>query len=260
MTVFGYTIASAASIVISLIGFIIGMRVAKERADRGILRGLYQELFVHFQSIKDAAERGRPKGWADFKLVGNRSMPVVVSLEADGRISMLPQRLAKQMLAVEQSVLMAGGQFKKTVAEKLGPAVTDAVTAVVQQPFVWLSGKTFSSYQIGQLALGQKFSRDRLVDETGKELGVGIELSLSAGQSRQLQIFQQTLQTGSVSDLLSAIERVVSNQGEAQKAVTELRSAVGRVDILLKQISRRIKDPNPFFETIFEAVPDVFRH
>jgi hypothetical protein len=259
MTFFGYTIASAASIAISLIGFIIGMRVAKERADRGILRGLYQELFVHFRSIKDSAERGRPKDWADFKLVGNRFMPVVVSLVADGRISMLPKRLATEMLSVEHNVLMAGGQFKKIVAEKLGPAVTNAVTAVVTQPFVGVSGKSFGSYQIGQLALGEKISRDRLMGEAGKEIGVGIELSLSAGQSRQLQIFEETLQSGSVSDLLSTIDQVISDHDEAQKAATTLRSAVGRVDLLLKRLARRIKDPNPFFETIFEAVPDLFR-
>lgn len=259
MTFFGYTIASVVSIVVSLIGFIIGMRVAKERADRGILRGLYQELFVHFRSIKDAAERGRPKDWADFKLVGNRYMPVVVSLEADGRISMLPKRLATEMLSVEYGVLMAGGQFKKNVAERLAPAVTNTVTAVVTKPYEVANGKSYGSYQIGQLALGDKFSRDRLSNEAGQEVGVGIEFSFSAGQSRQLQIFQEKLQTGSVSNLLSAIEQVISNHEETQETATALRSANGRVDLLLKRLSRRIKDPNPFFETIFEAVPDVFR-
>jgi hypothetical protein len=37
---FGFTIAGLASVVISFAGFLIGMRVANERADRALLRTL----------------------------------------------------------------------------------------------------------------------------------------------------------------------------------------------------------------------------
>jgi hypothetical protein len=76
VTFFGFTIAGVASILVSFAGFLIGMRVAKERADRALLRTLYQDLYVHFRALRDAAIGGRPKDYRDFQLVGDRFVPL----------------------------------------------------------------------------------------------------------------------------------------------------------------------------------------
>jgi hypothetical protein len=69
-------ISGGISIVVGIGGFVIGMRVAKERADRSVLRKHYQDLYAHFRDMKDAAERGTPKEWGDFPLKGNQYLPL----------------------------------------------------------------------------------------------------------------------------------------------------------------------------------------
>jgi hypothetical protein len=60
-------IASILGVLTSLLGFLIGARVAKERADRPLFREIYKELFAHFKSIRDAAVIGRPKEFASYE-------------------------------------------------------------------------------------------------------------------------------------------------------------------------------------------------
>jgi hypothetical protein len=259
MHLFGFTIAGITGAVVSLIGFVIGMRVAKERADRAVLRALYQELYAHFRSIRDLAEQGRPKDWMDFKFSGDRYIPLVKSLENDGRINVLPKRLAAQMSFVEMNSLNTGYKFKETMRDKLAPIVSEAFEADVTKPTQSINGSPYSVYGLGELALGREFSRDNLIDAEGNKVGVSIELSMKAGRTSGLFAFEQTLKNKFMPEFLSKIEHLISSHEASKQQANNLRAAMTEVETLLKEISRRIKDPNPFFETLITAIPDVFR-
>ena len=259
MTFFGFTIAGLASVAVSFAGFLIGMRVAKERADRALLRTLYQDLYVHFRALRDAAIRGRPKDYSDFDLIGERYVSPMDALERDGQISLLPKSLARKMTEVEREMLMAGGRFKDEVGEKLAPIFTQAVEALATKPRESFSGRAYTPYNIGKLVLGETVDREVRTTVDGREIGVAFELMLEGARTSQLYLYQERLREGTVAEALSRLEEIISSHDGSKQQALALKAAIAKLDALLGSIAARIKDPHPFLETIREALPDVFR-
>jgi len=256
---FSFTISGLASVVVSFAGFLIGMRVAKERADRTLLRTLYQDLYVHFRALHEAALRGRPKDYSDFDLVGDRFVSPMDALDRDGRISLLPKRLARKMTETEREVLIAGGCFKDEVGEKLVPIVIQTAQGLVNRPKDIVSGRSYTTYNIGKLVLGETINRDNRTAADGREIGIAIELMLESARTSQLFIHQEKLHDGSVPETLSRLEQTISSHEGSKQQGLALKAGIAKLDALLESIAARIKDPHPFFETIREALPDLFR-
>jgi len=202
---FGYQIApaiilsSAVGIFLTVSGFVIGMRVAKERADRAPLRQLYQDLYAHFREIKDAAERGRPREWGDYKLKGDQHMPLVRSMEHDGSLNLLPQRLSRQFLDAEKRALKSSHDFRKVVREELTPLVKSIVERHVTKASEVISGRPYRSFSIGMMALKMKLDADLSQQLSNANVGVGIEMAMDRGHSHQLYVYPEKLKSGRLS-------------------------------------------------------------
>jgi hypothetical protein len=263
MNFFGYqmslaVISGVVSVLLSLAGFVIGMRVAKERADRTLLRKLYQDLYAHFREIKDAAEHGRPREWTDYRK-DDLFLPLVRSLERDGSLNLLPPRLSKRFLEVETSALKTSHAFRKVVSDDLTPLVKGIVEQHVTKPSEVISGKPYRSYSIGMMALKPKFDADISQRPDGTDLGVGIELAMERGHSHSLHLYREKMKSGQLLDVLHEIEQAISANVPTQRSANELRQVTKEIGVVLELISSRIKDPHPLIETITQAVPDVFR-
>ncbi len=264
MDLFGYQltptviVGSAVSILLSFAGFVIGMRVAKERADRAALRKIYQDFYAHFREIKDAAEYGRPCDWSHYRK-GERYLPLAHAMEHDGSLNLLPHRMASRFIELEKSALKAGHDFKKVVNDELTPLVRGIVEERVTKPSEPISGKRYASYDIGLMVLTQNNEAEISKRLDNKDLGVSIELSMERGYSRMLYLYPSKMKSGQLSDVVREIDQAALTHVATQQAANELKRAIKKIVDLLQTISGRIKDPHPLIETLCESVPDIFR-
>jgi hypothetical protein len=257
MTFFGLTVAGVGSIIISLIGFIIGMRVAKDRADRAVLRELYQDIYAQFRDIHDQSMSGKPKRWSDYPLVASRYVPKVMALEKDGRIGMLPDRLGKALLQLEQDALVAASNFYSAVTdETLRAQIASTFDLRVDSPRRMLNGRAYVSYNLAELAskgTSNFRSRDDLT------LGYGFMIPCLEKPGDQFYIYPEQMRVGNVDELFEQIAADIKGNERLQSAITVLATIQVRTRSVLMVLASRIKDPNPFWETLTQALPDLFR-
>jgi hypothetical protein len=108
------------------------------------------------------------------------------------------------------------------------------------------------------LALGADFDRSRHHNDDGL-IGVAIEIPAGKAAARQLYIYKERIQLASLDDLLTQVEQIVRSDQPLRRASEGLQAVIPKLDKLLVTLASRIKDPNPFLETLIESVPDMFR-
>ncbi|SRR5258707_39997 len=102
-------VSALTSAAVSVITFVIGVRVSKDQGDRPMLRTIYETLFQHFRGLREAIRKGQPRLWRDFPLEGDRYTPPFAKMNLTGEASLIPDALARRCDKTEREALIAGG-------------------------------------------------------------------------------------------------------------------------------------------------------
>src|SRR5689334_3936767 len=103
-------VSAITSALVSMLTFVVSVRVSKDQGDRAPLRAVYQRLFEHFRELREAIRSGRPKTWGDYPLKGNHYVPPFSAMQISGEANLLPPQLALRCDTVERETLISGSK------------------------------------------------------------------------------------------------------------------------------------------------------
>lgn len=242
------------SALVSLGGFLIGVRAGKERTDRTALRAVYKDLYSHFHEIVEAAAAGQLKQWQDYKT--NRSghyLPLMKSMQHDGSIHLLPRRIADRLVELETNFLIAAFKFNEALREWAIPAVVEQFRRDIEAPEKSIHHRTYVLVSLIKLileggsyrrAIGERLSND-------PELGIAVETPLERGQTQMLYAYSDKAKSEisvaafriRLADLTAAMSAINAPAKQVRKVLADIHRSRGT-------ISARISDPHPLWETV----------
>jgi predicted metalloprotease len=206
--------------------------------------------------LKDAAEETRPRQWTDY-IKGALFLPLVRSLERDGSLNVIPSSLAARFLETERVTLETGYRFTHMVEEKLVPLVEAVIRQKVADSNVSISGKSYGVINVGTIVLDPRFRENMVTRFRDGTLGCGIELSAQRGRSRSLYLNPEKISSEGIVDVLTEIGARAGEDEVIRSRASELRQSIGTLERALKTVADRIKEPNPFLETLIGLLPKI---
>lgn len=260
MTVAVTVIVSAlTSGVISIGTFIVGVRMSKDQGDRAVLRQIYQRLFEHFRALDDHIDDGRPKGWDDFPLKGNRYTPVFRQMQIDGEANLLPSALIAECEQLEADALIAGSGYHHWVRETYIPALKALVSERTANRTSSITGKAYRELSARKLGLMTDEDVRAFALGLGESLGVGLQVAVERGKYDMLHIYHETLNGAAIDGLLLDSAALVSADAKGCEVRDGVHALRPRLAALLARLKKRIRDPHPLHESILRSFRDAFR-
>lgn len=251
-------VSAITSAVVGLASFLIGSRFAKERSDRGTLRQLYQDLRLEMVELREAIERGRPKRWEDHPTSHNRYMPPLVTMEHSGRLALIPAALAKRLLALENEALAAEWAYRKWLSETAIPAVTSLFNERVRSPTSSQSGKSYSSHTVSKIGLhGFPDIEETISRIEAKSLGFGLETAIDKNKTHHLYAYADTMAEGTQGDLIRAVAAMIQDDEVGQAVRRPLLAIEKKLNDEIVNLTQRVREPQPFWESVRRAFGDV---
>lgn len=247
------------SAIIGMAGFVIGNRVGKNNADRSVLRDEYAALFNHFRDIQERIGIGSPRNWADYPLEGNQYMPLVKKMGATGRINVIPRKFSSRLLEAETKALITGSKWADHAKKVICPATEGACSKQVNNPEKSLERRPFRVLYASTFPLQSEEYMDRLLlDIEQQNTGVGIDLSMEKGRTRQLYIYQEKLKEGTLIEFLKELRNTLRGHPDTSAIIEEMNNQKDELASLLTVLSKRINDPTPLFGTLIQSFRDPF--
>ena len=248
-------ISLAVSVTTGIVTFVAGLRAGKNNADRAVMRAAYQELFQHFTDMRSAIERGAPKTWASYKLVGDNYMPLVKAMVGDGRASLLPSVLSGQLSDLEQKTLERGWKYRHGLEASFFPALNELAGVTVEKLEAAVTGRSYREVRAGYIPLDPAgFSENLFRDGTG----IGLVLAFASNNAPSIYVYPDKLKPGT--DLGSFCVEVgaLASAADIIQVRDELKDADRELQAVLDVLAMRIKDPHPLYETLRETVRELF--
>ena len=250
MGILGYqiTIPVLLSLLLSAAGFLLGVRFAKERADRHMLRDLYRELYDHFRRLSDALDAGLPKSWRNYSTDG----PTVQRLDKEGKLSVLPSHLRRQFIESERRALMRGHHFRDHLENQLIPHARLYIENRVNDPKSGIDGYPHLPINFGKLVIYPEDSftgiKRRLENEN---IGLGIDFALDHGKTHCVYVFPDKIRESTrVTDILDGFRAEIETDTEALQRAKELQAVEIDLQEILRLLRARIQEPTPLYDTL----------
>lgn len=251
-------VSAVTSALIGLASFLVGSRFAKERADRSALRQLYQDLRLELVELREAIERGRPRRWEDYPTSHSRYMPSIAAMEHSGRLAMMPENISKRLLSLEKDALSAEWPYRKWLSDSAIPAVTSLFNERVRSPTSSLSGRSYSSHRVSKIGLqGFPDIEKTISDIESQSLGFGLGTALDKGGSHQLYAYPETVVEGTQGDLIRAVAVVICEDETGRALRTQLLAIEQKLNAEIAILTRRVGEPQPFWESVRKAFLEV---
>ena len=219
------TVVSASlSIILSFGGFVIGIRAGKNNRDRGYLRDIYKNLFTHLRELKESIENGTPKQWESYRTQGGKYIPPIKSLEQDGTINALPDRLARDLLEVEKTTLFNNWQWKKMIEDSVSPEIRSTFLNSIDGDGKSRSGGSYRPIRLSKMMMlnDEEFSKSLNGLDDGTH-GLGLELTMVSNRTDTLYAYSDSLKSGSLSELAQKVRKESLSTEEA-KGLTEIHT------------------------------------
>jgi hypothetical protein len=253
-------VSALTSAAVSVITFVIGVRVSKDQGDRPVLRALYETLFQHFRGLREAIKKRRPKIWRDFPLEGDRYTPPFAKMNHTGEASLIPDALAHRCDEVESEALIAGGKHIKWVSEVLIPLIRKKATEKAIRMDKSISGRSCREIHASALSLMNEEELHDVLSGVGDGgLGVGLQLSLERGRSEVLYMYSENMKAGTVVEAVSEIWQEARSDKDAEALRLDLEKSANTIGALLHELTARIRDPHPLFESVRRSLADALR-
>ena len=256
------------SLTVSIITFIVGLRVGKNQADRRQLKEYFRNLCIHFEVLLNSIENGKPKTWDDFRKPNwDESIPLVKGMKKDGTIIDLPDRLAEKLENIEFECLKFGFNFQQLLLTVRDKGI-EILNAHSNKPIVTEDSdisnspkrngnKFFESYLGGILI---KDVVKKMCDWLQNDPQSGINLLIHQNSRRlSFYIYPSGLKNIEIVDFLKKFHEIsleIPNVHRTLDIGTNIGEEIRKVLPRLRQLSR---DPHPFWETLLCAFKDVFK-
>lgn len=255
------TVASTSlSVILSFFGFVIGVRAGKNNRDRGYLRDIYKNIFAYLRELKESIETGRPKQWANYPLIGNKYTPLIRSLEQDGSINALPDKLADDLSAIEQSTLNNNLHWEEIIEKSISERIRTIFLDSVEGNSKSISGASYRLIRLSKMMILEDMEFEQFLNGLDEqEVGMGLELKVSGSRTDMLYAYSETLKSGSLSALAQKIRRECKLTNKAKEIIKINRQNIEELDNLMDRIAKRIKDPHPFWSSVGQVFRDPFR-
>lgn len=253
-------ISAVTSAIVSVITFVIGVRLTKNQGDRAVLRETYSKLFEHFRNLRDAIDSGAPKAWPDFPREGDRFVPVFAKMLRTGEGHLLPAALAERCEKIETDSLIAGGRYRQWTHQTYIPALRAIVEKEVSQSTQSITGRRYRPVTASEWGLMTEDDfNDLMVDVKSQEMGVGIELATERGRTELRYVYPEKLDNVSVEAFLKSAWQLGADDAQAKKMRADLTAVRADLEALIGAISARIRDPHPLLESIAASLKDAVR-
>ncbi|MDM8275643.1 hypothetical protein [Enorma phocaeensis] len=261
-----------ASLIAALVTFVLGVKSGKNQTDRQRLQEMYRSLLVHFQDLKERLD-SYPRRWEQYEEhhVGweTHYLPPVKKMEHEGNSVYIKARLFNEALELERDVLKFGYDV-----ERYYDSLFDAIASnesLFKAPIDTSNDGRGRKCRRLKANDGQNYTTgisSRLFYFLQPGIGKRIEDALGSGgyltfhDDRNPYEHELTINPGSYDDLptfAQQIESLSRESGLHDELNSQRTSLKTRIDALIKKLSRRAKEPVPFWETFAGAFVDVFR-
>lgn len=261
-----------ASLIVALVTFVLGVKSGKNQADRQRLQEMYKSLLVHFQDLKERLD-SYPRRWDQNEEhhVGweIHYLPTVKKMEHDGSSVYIKQKLFNEALELERDVLKFGYDVERYYDDIFDAIASD--DSLFKAPIDTSTDGRGRSCRRIKADDGQSYTTgrsSRLFCFLQPGIGKHIEGALGSGgyltfhDDRNPYEHELTINPGSYDDLSIFAQRIESlsrKSGLYDELNSQRTSLKSRIDALTKILTRRAKEPVPFWETFSGAFIDVFR-
>ena len=253
-------VSALTSAIVSLIAFVVGVRLSKDQGDRPLLRALYQRLFEHFKEMREAIEQGQPKSWSSFPPKNNEYVPPFRAMQQSGEVNLLPDELARECEKVEREALSAGSRLKQWLQETYIPDIRGYLTVLVPAGKKAIERRTYRELRASRLG---SFSEDDLETfiheiEAGG-LGIAFEFATERGRTEPWFLFPEYVPEGNWASTLKEAWRRGHTSAEAATLHADLNKAAADLDALILALKARIRDPHPLLESVRRSMADAIQ-
>lgn len=253
-------ISALTSAIVSLLAFVISVRLSKDQGDRPVLRALYQRLFEHFSEMLEAVEDGLPKAWSSFPHKNNEFVPPFRAMQQSGEADLLPPGLARECEKVERDALSAGSRLERWLRETYIPNIRGYLTILVPAGRKAIERRAYRQLRASQLSSFNEDSLETFIEEIEREqMGIGFEFATERGRTEMWFLFPEYAPEGNWASFLKEAWRRGQAGAEAAKLHTDLKIAAADLDRLIVALKGRIRDPHPLMESVRRSLSDAIR-
>ena len=263
-------ISGGVSLFVSSITFILGLKSGKNQSDRQLYRNKYRSINVHLTEMLYRLQTTSPKKWEDYKSIQLGSgvtqySPLLIEMKLNGESIELNKKIINKSEKIELDLLKYSekyynqfGQIKEYIVNNLYKCCNS----------VKKTGNSIRTIDntIGIPQLGVNYGiiiMKKPLDKILYKLRENEKFSISftSGQdSSTITIFKNTLTNKTVEQFLLEIYDYFQRNNEDIKNLYQERYLLSkRTEKLIKDVSKRVKEPFSFSETFLGAIIDIFK-
>lgn len=259
------------SLIVSLITFILGLRSGKNQTDRAKLQDIYKNLHSHFSTLKEALYNDSPKLWKHYEK-NRQYLPLVKELQSTGDILFITKKIASQSIDLEKQTL--------DYSWNLNHHISDLHSQLVSNLELYRDGYSFKNYRNSEndnahfesanptecrvfypreyYILYNKEKTSKLLKEALNS-SHAVDFSLGNPMEYTFKIYPESLNV-SIDDYIEQLFTSFENQiQDYNDLCNRKKELINEIDLLLKKIEKRVREPIGFWETIIGAFGDIFR-
>jgi hypothetical protein len=253
-------VSAITSAIVSVVTFVIGVRLSKDQGDRPVLRALYQRLYEHFSEMRRAIEDGQPKAWSSFPQKNNEFLPPFRAMQQSGEANLLPPELGQECEKVEREALAAGSRLKRWLEETYIPDIRGYLTVLVPAGKKAIERRTYRPLRASQLSsFNEEGFQGFVVEIERQQLGDGVEFATERERTDTWFLFSEYVPEGNWASVLKEAWRRGQDSAEAAQLHTDLKVAAADLDRLIAALKARIRDPHPLMESVRRSLSDAIR-
>jgi hypothetical protein len=245
---------------LAVIIYLMGIRTGKDSADRAALREIYQKLFSHFKELSDRVDGDIPKQYTAWRNRNNDYALPVKEMADNGSLQLLPAFFAKRAKDTEESYLMAAHAWKTAVERDMVPMITSKFSETFKGEHKSKNGMRYHAFHANRLLLWDDEKFNKFADLICKDdIGFGMELAQETNKSNQLTVYPAEYGAEAIRAFFKDIRKVVQATPSITEPTKKLFEERDKIDALVIVLTNRIRDPNPFWQTVIAAAKEPFR-
>lgn len=262
----------SAGLILSLITFIFGLKVGKNKSDRPKLKELYKSILGYFTNLFEKLDSTKPLQWSDFetnKSPNNTKTTLYIDeLNKKGELVDLNIEMKKQMLEIEREIIATGSiQAYKYV--DLEGFIFDYIIEYLGDKLI----KEQYSYTTNKNAIGKSFIEmhygvffnDKIFDsfysrlKDNKLLSVNLHFNKRSGKIKSIMLYiDDDGDNRKIMGLILQLNQKIAALEYVEDIKNKKHFLIEKQYLLMEKIERKAKNPHSFSETVFGAIKDVF--
>ncbi|MGH1399399.1 MAG: hypothetical protein ACRBCT_09315 [Alphaproteobacteria bacterium] len=236
---------SIIAIIIAGFSFLIGHRTGRDNLDRDELRAKYKETYSHLKKISSCLNDGCTMPPSSF----------FKDMEKDGSIYILPNSLIIRLLETSKEWHKLCYELQQLVDNDLKDKAKSVSLKYEQTSNKVQNGKSYTRLRILNFAfMDTETVQNHISHLKNSDIGLGIELSIQNPKTEMLYSFSAV----NIENILNEMHEAFIKNKNLLNVKQRTKEFSTNLDKLETDISRRIKNPHPLWETLINSIKDIF--